>query len=86
MQAAKQAPNACRRRVQSLPLSTIRVVASPAGSAATRPRIVGVSAIVMHEMWVGAYKSQRREHNLGVVDNQREFVRVTGLTTVDWAT
>ena len=85
MQAAKQTPNACCRRVQSLPLST-----DSRGRVARRkrrytPADVGVPAIVMHEMRVGAYKSQRTEHNLGAMDNLREFVRLTGLTTVDWA-
>ena len=78
MQAAKQAR------------AVIAVVNDSRGRVARRkrrytPADVGVSAIVMHEMRVGDYKSQRAEHNLGVVDNQREFVRATGLTTVDWA-
>ena len=70
--------------------AVVAVVNDSRGRVARRkrrytPADVGVSAIVMHQMWVGAYKCPRAEHNLGVVDNQREFVRVTGLTTVDWA-
>lgn len=32
------------------------------------PSQSGVSAIVMHELYYGAWRSQRRDHNLAVVD------------------
>jgi tRNA(fMet)-specific endonuclease VapC len=35
------------------------------------PSEVGVSAVVMHELYYGAWRSQRREHNLAVVDGLR---------------
>lgn len=35
------------------------------------PADVGVSAIVMHELYFGAFKSQRRERNLTMVDSLR---------------
>jgi tRNA(fMet)-specific endonuclease VapC len=35
------------------------------------PADVGVSAVVMHELYYGAFKSKRREHNLALVDAQR---------------
>lgn len=38
---------------------------------AIAPADVGVSAIVMHELYFGAFKSQRREHNLALVDALR---------------
>lgn len=33
-----------------------------------RPSDIGLSAIVSHELYFGAFKSQRREHNLALVD------------------
>ena len=122
--------------------AVIAVINDPKSKVSRRlrryaPADVGVSSVVMYELWFGAYKSQRVEHNLGVVDslryevlpfdaddarhagevraglarvgspigaydlliagqarargltlvshNQREFARVGGLTTVDWA-
>lgn len=35
------------------------------------PADVGVSAVVMHELYFGAFKSQRRERNLALVDALR---------------
>lgn len=32
------------------------------------PADIGLSAIVSHELYFGAFKSQRRDHNLAVVD------------------
>ncbi len=122
--------------------AVIAVINDPKSKVSRRlrryaPADVGVSSVVMYELWFGAYKSQRVEHNLGVVDSlrfevlpfdaddarhagevraglarvgspigaydlliagqarargltlvshkQREFARVGGLTTVDWA-
>lgn len=122
--------------------AVIAVINDPKSKVSRRlrryaPADVGVSSVVMYELWFGAYKSQRVEHNLGVVDslrfevlpfdaddarhagevraglarvgspigaydlliagqarargltlvshNRREFARVGGLTTVDWA-
>ena len=122
--------------------AVIAVINDPKSKVSRRlrryaPADVGVSSVVMYELWFGAYKSQRVEHNFGVVDslrfevlpfdaddarhagevraglarvgspigaydlliagqarargltlvshNQREFARVGGLTTVDWA-
>lgn len=36
-----------------------------------QPADIGLSAIVMHELYFGAYKSQRRERNLEIVDGLR---------------
>lgn len=33
------------------------------------PSEIGVSAIVMHELFFGAFKSQRKDHNVELVDN-----------------
>ena len=33
-----------------------------------RPQEVAISSIVAHELYYGAYKSQRQQHNLAVVD------------------
>jgi tRNA(fMet)-specific endonuclease VapC len=60
-------------------LDTNAVVAllnAPAGSLARRgrrhsPPDIGASAIVMHELYCGAFKSHRREHKLGIVDGLR---------------
>jgi len=35
------------------------------------PTDVGVSAVVMHELYYGAFKSQRRERNLALIDALR---------------
>ena len=54
----------------------IAVLNEPAGPVSRRmrrhaPADIGVSAIVMHELYFGAYKSQRQAHNLDIVDNLR---------------
>lgn len=36
-----------------------------------QPSEVGISAVVMHELYFGAFRSQRREANLGRVDALR---------------
>ena len=36
-----------------------------------RPSDVGISSIVAHELYFGAYKSQRRDQNLATVDDLR---------------
>jgi len=36
-----------------------------------QPADIGLSAIVIHELYFGAYKSQRRERNLEIVDQLR---------------
>lgn len=36
-----------------------------------QPADIGLSAIVMHELYFGAFKSQRRDLNLGLVDGLR---------------
>jgi tRNA(fMet)-specific endonuclease VapC len=56
--------------------AVITVLNDPAGSVSGRlhgyaPAEVGVSAIVMHELYFGAFKSQRRERNLALVDALR---------------
>ena len=33
-----------------------------------RPREMGLSAVVVHELYFGAFKSQRRDHNLTLID------------------
>jgi tRNA(fMet)-specific endonuclease VapC len=33
-----------------------------------RPADIGLSAIVSHELYFGAFKSRRREHNLAIVE------------------
>lgn len=38
---------------------------------ALRPADVGVSAVVLHELYFGAFKSARRERNLALVDALR---------------
>lgn len=48
----------------------------PGGAVSRRmhalaPAAVGVSAVVMHELYFGAFKSQRRERNLALVDALR---------------
>ncbi len=56
--------------------AVIAAINNPRGQVARRmrryaPGDVGVSSIVTHELWFGAYKSQRNEHNLAVVDGLR---------------
>jgi len=56
--------------------AVIAVLNEPAGPVSRRmrrhaPADIGVSAIVMHELYFGAYKSQRQAHNLDIVDNLR---------------
>ena len=56
--------------------AVISALNGPAGPVSRRlhaiaPADVGVSAIVMHELYFGAFKSQRREHNLALVDALR---------------
>lgn len=56
--------------------AVIAVLNEPAGPLSQRlhgviPADVGVSAIVMHELYFGAFKSQRRERNLALVDALR---------------
>lgn len=53
--------------------AVIAVLNEPAGPVSLRlrqhqPAEVGLSAIVMHELYFGAFKSQRRERNLTLVD------------------
>ncbi len=48
------------------------VLNDPAGTVSSRlrslkPSDVGISVVVMHELYFGAFKSQRRERNLAVV-------------------
>ena len=38
-----------------------------------KPMNVSISAIVLHELYFGAYKSQRIEHNLGLLDQHIRF-------------
>lgn len=54
----------------------IALLNDPAGSLARRIRALqpgdfGLPAIVIHELYYGAYKSQRREHNLALIDKLR---------------
>ena len=56
--------------------AVIAALSDPAGRVARRlhahaPADVGVSAVVMHELYFGAFKSQRSERNLGLVDALR---------------
>jgi tRNA(fMet)-specific endonuclease VapC len=56
--------------------AVIAVLNEPAGPVALRlrqhqPTEIGLSAIVMHELYFGAFKSQRRERNLTLVDGLR---------------
>jgi tRNA(fMet)-specific endonuclease VapC len=53
--------------------AVIDIVGDPAGETAQRlrttpPPDVGVSAVVMHELYFGAYKSVRIAHNVAIVD------------------
>ncbi len=56
--------------------AVIAALNEPAGPLSRRlhgvtPADVGVSAIVMHELYFGAFKSRRCEHNLALVDALR---------------
>ncbi|MDZ7855843.1 type II toxin-antitoxin system VapC family toxin [Sphaerotilus sp.] len=56
--------------------AVIAALNEPAGLVSVRlralvPADVGVSAVVMHELYFGAYKSQRRERNMALVDALR---------------
>lgn len=56
--------------------AVIAVLNDPAGPVARRlralaPTDVAVSVVVMHELYFGACKSQRRAHNLALVDALR---------------
>jgi tRNA(fMet)-specific endonuclease VapC len=56
--------------------AVIAVLNDPKGPVSRRlkrhaPADIGVSAIVMHELYFGAFKSQRQAHNLGIVDSLR---------------
>ncbi len=56
--------------------AVIAALNDPAGPLSRRlhgvaPVDVGVSAVVMHELYFGAFKSQRRERNLELVDALR---------------
>lgn len=56
--------------------AVIAVLNDPGGRVSTRlrglpPAAVAVSAVVLHELYLGAYKSARREHNLALVDALR---------------
>lgn len=56
--------------------AVIAVLNDPGGSVSVRlrsciPSEVGVSAVVMHELYFGAFKSQRLERNLALVDGLR---------------
>jgi tRNA(fMet)-specific endonuclease VapC len=51
----------------------IALLKEPAGVVARRlrshePAEVGLSAIAMHEIYYGAFRSQRQDHNLGIAD------------------
>jgi tRNA(fMet)-specific endonuclease VapC len=56
--------------------AVIAVLNDPTGPLSRRlrsalPSDVGVSVIVMHELYFGACKSARREHNMAIVDGLR---------------
>lgn len=56
--------------------AVIAVLNDPGGSVSVRlrssiPSEVGVSAVVMHELYFGAFRSQRLERNLALVDGLR---------------
>jgi tRNA(fMet)-specific endonuclease VapC len=51
----------------------VALLKEPTGAAARRlrshrPTDLGLSAIAMHELYLGAFRSQRREFNLGIAD------------------
>lgn len=56
--------------------AVIALLNDPAGAVSRRmrqhpPSTIGLSAIVTHELYCGAFKSQRRERNLAIVDGLR---------------
>ncbi len=56
--------------------AVIALLNDPAGHVSRRvrqyqPVDIGMSAIVMHELYFGAFKSQRRDRNLAIVDGLR---------------
>lgn len=56
--------------------AVIALFNDPAGRVAQKarqhlPADIGLSAIVVHELYFGAYKSQRRDRNLALVDGLR---------------
>lgn len=56
--------------------AVIALLNDPAGHVSRRvrqyqPADIGLSAIVMHELYFGAFKSQRRDRNLAIVDGLR---------------
>jgi tRNA(fMet)-specific endonuclease VapC len=56
--------------------AVIALLTDPAGHVSRRvrqyqPADIGLSAIVMHELCFGAFKSQRRDRNLAIVDGLR---------------
>ena len=56
--------------------AVIALLNDPSGPVSRRlhllaPVEVGVSAVVTHELYFGAYKSQRLDHNLAIVDALR---------------
>jgi tRNA(fMet)-specific endonuclease VapC len=56
--------------------AVIAALNDPRGAVALRlrslpPAEVAVSAVVLHELYFGAFKSARREHNLALVDALR---------------
>lgn len=56
--------------------AVIALLNDPAGHVSRRvrqyqPVDIGLSAIVMHELYFGAFKSQRRDRNLAIVDGLR---------------
>lgn len=56
--------------------AVIALLNYPAGQVSQRvrqyrPTDIGLSAIVMHELYFGAFKSQRRNRNLSIVDGLR---------------
>lgn len=56
--------------------AVIDLLNEPAGAIVRRvrqhePVEVGISAIVVHELYYGAFRSRRQQHNLGLVDGLR---------------
>jgi len=56
--------------------AVIALLNDPTGHVSRRvrqhqPSDIGLSAIVIHELYFGAYKSQRRDRNLSIVDELR---------------
>lgn len=56
--------------------AVIALLNDPGGRVSQRarqhaPSDFGLSAVVMHELYFGAYKSQRRDRNLALVDSLR---------------